>query len=86
MSQRHLYQHLVGMDRGLNKVMARECARKDERKENARATTGKEKVEGGLDHPADTVDSAGNGATRRLNVSNGGEDDRWNLVQQSQTC
>ena len=54
-----------------------------------RTTAGKETLAGGLSNVSNgglnrfvvTADTVGNGATRKLNVINGKEDDRWNLEQ-----
>ena len=56
-----------------------------------RATAGKEKVDGELNLSLDTVDTVGNGATRRRNVTNGKEDSRcnleyWNHTRRRQTA
>ena len=45
----------------------------------------RQKVDGGLNRSVFTVDSAGNGATRRPSVPIGREDDRWKLVQRCLT-
>ena len=47
----------------------------------ARVTAGKEKVVGGSNRFVVTGGSAGNGGIRRLSVTSGRRDDRWNLVQ-----
>ena len=59
------------------------------REARARTTAGKETVvggtsnvsKGGLNRFVATVDTVGNGVTRKLNVISGKDDDRWNLEQ-----
>ena len=71
------------------KAKERKERRKGERKARARTTARKETAAGGLSNASNgglnrfavTVDTVGNGPTRKLNVISGKEDDRWNLEQ-----
>ena len=73
----------------LHGVPQKEKGERDRKKARRRETAGKEMEAGGMSNLSRdgvspfvvTVDTVGNGVTRKLNAFNGKDDARWNLVQ-----